>query len=190
MLNDVAERLAELLLQYDSPLSFAFDVSDVGGNNEAALLFQLRHIMNPENLPTAVDEVLTGFHFRSVGSQETAPIFGIEEPEVDLIIDELDLSVLGRGGPLARMFRGYTPQEVAVTSRAETFDTLENRYVKHFLEECLLASQRLAMLLAARNKMSSVREAQEWAPRRSRRCWDIDIGRMSEFFASFHLALR
>ena len=47
LLNKVAEQLAELLLQYDSPVSFSFDAGDFGSENEAALLFQMRHIMSP-----------------------------------------------------------------------------------------------------------------------------------------------
>lgn len=163
LLNEVAEELAELLLQYDSPLSFAFELSDVSSSNDAALLFQMRHIMNPQNLPVAVDEVLTRFHSRLIERSGPQPISGVEEPQTDILIDELDLSVLGSGGPLARLFRGYTPREVAVAESFETVDTPENRYVKFFLEECSLLCQKLAQRLDARRKPAAAREAREWA---------------------------
>jgi uncharacterized protein len=163
LLNEVAEQLAELLLQYDSPLSFAFDLTDTSNNNEAALLFQMRHMMSPNNLPTAIDEVLTSFHSKLVERTSAEAISGVEEPQIDTLIDELDMGSLGRGGPLARLFRGYTPRELAVEERYETFDTLENRYVKYFLEECLLIAQRLAQQLEVRRKPAAVREARYWA---------------------------
>ena len=163
LLNEVAEHLAELLLQYDSPLSFTFDVSDAASDNDAALLFQMRHIMNVQNLPVAVDEVLTAFHSRLVERSTSQALADVSEIEPSVLIDGLDMSVLERGGPLARLFRGFTPREVDETERFETVDTLENRYVKYFLEECLLIAQRLAQRLGDRKKPAAVREAQQWA---------------------------
>jgi predicted component of viral defense system (DUF524 family) len=94
------------------------------------------------------------------------------------------VSVLGRGGPLARLFRGYTPRELAVTERFETVDTLENRYVKYFLEECLLVTQRLVQKLDARKKPAAVREARGWAAQieemLGHRHWS-DVGMLRQF---------
>jgi len=162
LLNEVAEQLAELLLQYDSPLSVTFDASDNDPENDAALLFQMRHIMNPQNLPIAVDEVLESFHARLVEHTVLETMSSVSNVEPSIVVDELDTSVLERGGPLARLFRGFTPREIAETERFETFDTLENRYVKNFLEECLLLAERLAQRLGDRRKPAAMREAQEW----------------------------
>lgn len=162
LLNEVAEQLTELLFQYDSPVSFSFDLSNARSENDAALLFQMRHIMNPANLAVAVDEILTSFHTSLIERTTPEAMNDIQEFETDVLIDELDMSVLQRGGPLARLFRGYTPREVTVLERLETADTLENRYVKNFLEECLLIAQRLFSRLASLQKPAAVREAQEW----------------------------
>ena len=108
--------------------------------SDSALLFQMRHIMSPQNLPVAVDEIVAAFHARLIERAAPEAMSGVEEPQIDTLIDELDVSVLARGGPLARLFRGYTPREIAVTERFETVDTQENRYVKYFLEECLMAA--------------------------------------------------
>jgi predicted component of viral defense system (DUF524 family) len=93
------------------------------------------------------------------------PIGSVQEPQTDSLVDELDISVLGRGGPLARLFRGYTPREIAVAESEETFDTAENRYVKYFLEECVLIAQRLADRLTTRKKPAAAREARDWVGR-------------------------
>lgn len=163
LLNEVAEQLAELLLQYDSPLSVTFDTSDEGRDNDAALLFLMRHIMNPQNLPVAVDEVLESFHARMVERSVLEMMDSVSDVEPSIVVDELDASMLERGGPLARLFRGFTPREIAETERFESVDTLENRYVKYFVEECLLLAERLAQKLGDRRRPAAMREAQQWA---------------------------
>jgi uncharacterized protein len=184
LLNEVAEQLAELLLQYDSPLSFAFDIGDVRSENEAALLFQMRHIMSSQNLPVAVDEILTAFHARLAEGLVTQSLSEVQEPQIELLIEELDVSVMERGGPLARLFRGFTPRELTVAESHETIDTLENRYVKYFLEECLLVAQRLSERLDERKKPAAAREAREWATQieemLGHRQWS-DVGTLDQF---------
>jgi uncharacterized protein len=165
LLDEVSGELAELLLQYDSPLSFTFNLGDLGSGNDAALLFQMRYIMNPQNLPVAVDEVLARFHSHLADQLVTDTISAVHEPQVDALVDELDVSVLGRGGPLGRLFRGYTPQEIALTQSEDTFDTAENRYVKYFLEECALVAEQLASRLTIRKKPAAAREAGSWVER-------------------------
>jgi predicted component of viral defense system (DUF524 family) len=165
LLDEVSDELAELLLQYDSPLSFSFNLSDLGSESDAALLFQMRHIMSPQNLPVAVDEVLSRFHSRLTDRLVVEPIGSVQEPQIDALVDELDVSVLDRGGPLARLFRGYTPREVAVAESDDTVDTVENRYVKYFLEECALIAEQLADRLAKRKKPAAAREARDWVGR-------------------------
>jgi predicted component of viral defense system (DUF524 family) len=171
LLNEVAEELAELLLQYESPVSFVFNISDVGSETEAALLFQMRHIMAPRNLPSSIDEILKHVHSRLVDHTETEAIASAGEPRLDALADELDMSALERGGPLARLFRGYTPSEIAVGETYESVDTPENRFVKYFLEECFVLAQRLAQRLAHYGKPAASREAQDW------------LGRLNEMLA-------
>ena len=79
-----------------------------------------------------MDELLTAFHSLLIERTTPEAMSGVEEHQVDTLIDELDMSVLGRGGPLARLFRGYTPRELAVAERFRPVDTLENRYVEIF----------------------------------------------------------
>jgi predicted component of viral defense system (DUF524 family) len=184
LLDEVSNELAELLLQYDSPLSFSFNLSDLGSENDAALLFQMRHIMNPQNLPVAVDEVLARFHSRLTEHLVIESISAVQEPQVDALVDELDVSVLGQGGPLARLFRGYTPTEIAVVETEDSVDTSENRYVKYFLEECVLIAERLAVRLAVRKKPAAAREAQDWVVRLdemlAHRLW-LSVGTLRQF---------
>src|SRR5690606_23457558 len=86
----------------------------------------------------------------------------IEQVQADLIIDHLDVSSLGQGGPLARFFGGYTPREVPQLEIFESHDTAENRYTKAFLEHCQLLAQQLADRMRVRKRKAAEREAISW----------------------------
>jgi predicted component of viral defense system (DUF524 family) len=162
LLDAVAEELAELLLQYDSPVSASFNFADVTPETEAALLFQLRHIMAERNLPVALDEMRRTFHSRLEQRRATRDIAAVEEPDIPAFIEECDLSSLAKGGPFTDIFRGYSPREFPVVETHETTDTPENRYVKFFIEELRLIAQRLAGTLARSGRRASLREVEEW----------------------------
>jgi predicted component of viral defense system (DUF524 family) len=162
LLNEVAEFLAELLLQYDSPVSVAFDLTDARDASVAAVLFQMRYVMAEDNLPLAIEEVLSQIHCTLVTEISMRGISEVEEPCVEALVDSLDVSLFEKGGPLAGLFRGYTPREMPVTEVAEVIDTAENRYVKYFLEECALLAQWLAANLGAQRKIAAAREAGSW----------------------------
>lgn len=165
LLNEVAEFLAELLLQYDSPVSVAFALTDARAASLAAILFQLRYVMAEDNLPLAIEEVLSRVHAALVTEVSMRSIEEVEEPNVESLVDSLDLSSFGSGGPLAGQFRGYTPREMPVIEMAEVIDTPENRYVKYFLEECTLLAQWLATKLGEHGKRAASREAESWLQR-------------------------
>lgn len=162
LLDEVAEEFSELLLQYDSPVSASFNLTDVAPETEAALLFQLRHTMSEKNLPVALDEIRRSFHSRLDQWKATEEIGSVQEPDVTAFIEEFEASTMVKGGPLASLFRGYSPSEFPVIEMRETSDTAENRYVKFFLEELQLIAQRLAGSLARGRRSASLREVEGW----------------------------
>lgn len=162
LLDEVAEEFSELLLQYDSPVSASFNLSDVTPETEAALLFQLRHTMAEKNLPVALDEIGRSFHSRLDQWRATEEIGSVQEPDIPAFIEEFEASAVVKGGPLADLFRGYSPREFPVIETRETVDTAENRYVKFFVEELQLIAQRLASSLARSGRTASLREVEGW----------------------------
>lgn len=163
LLDRVSDELAELLLQYDSPVSAGFSINDVTSTNEAGLLFQLRHVMAPENLPSSVEEILGRFSVKLLERNTINDLEDVEEPDAASLATELDITELQPGGPLRRFFGGHTPRRIPVQEQIETTDTPENRYVKYFLEEGLLLSTWLRDRLGVAGKQASAREAGVWA---------------------------
>jgi predicted component of viral defense system (DUF524 family) len=162
LIDSLAEKVTELLLAYDAPVSLSFGFSHERAQNDAALHFLMRYVMSPGQLPAAIAEVLSTPHSRLVERLEDKPIEEIEEGQTDLIIDHLDVSLLGQGGPLARFFGGYTPRELPQREIFESRDTPENRYTKALLEHCQLLAQRLEVRMHARKRRAAEREASAW----------------------------
>ncbi|WP_217478479.1 DUF2357 domain-containing protein [Pararobbsia alpina] len=162
LLDKLAEKAAELLLAYDSPVSLSFSVSEDQAETEAALHFLMRHVMSSGNLPVAVEEILANPHVRLLEQTEATPVEELEEADPELIVDSIDLHTLSLGGPLSRVFRGFTPTELPRREAFESHDTPENRYAKAFLEHCRLIAQRLENLMALRRRRAAEREARVW----------------------------
>lgn len=162
LLDGLAEKAAELLLAYDSPVSLAFGINDDQAANDAALHFLMRYVMSDGQLPLAAAEILATPHTSLVERFEVKSIEEIEEGQAALITDHLDVSSLSRGGPLARLFGGYTPRELPQSESFESHDTAENRYAKALLEHCRRTAQRLENRMGARRRQAAMREARAW----------------------------
>lgn len=162
LLDDIAEKMAELLLTYESPVGLAFVSSEKLAESDAALHFQLRNIMRPNRLPLAIQEILLRPHTALLQRQRMAPIEDIEETDPALIAEQLDSSYLLRGGPLKRLLHGYTPRELPELEVIDSSDTAENRYVKAFLENCRYMAESLHFRMASGRRYSAAREADEW----------------------------
>lgn len=162
LLTQIAEELAELLLQQEAPASIEFTLSDTPSVLDTGALVVLRHLMNPANLPAAVSAILARPHSRVV--TRTA----IEEhPDVSAIaIDSIDEAVSDgqfiRGGAFGRLFRGYTPRLLPSEISEESSDTVENRYVLNFLTETRHLANRLLKHLRNGKNAAVANECEQW----------------------------
>lgn len=163
LLNSLADKAAELLLSYDSPVSLSFQATNDPAKSEAALHFLLRNVMSRDKLPSSIEEIIARPHGILVERVEIAPIEEIVEVDTEFVADGIDYSELKQGGPLARLFRGYTPSSLPQRESFESLDTPENRYAKAFLGHCSLLARRLEMGMAARRRKASEREARGWS---------------------------
>lgn len=82
--------------------------------------------MSEKNLPVALDEIRRSFHSRLDRWKATEEIGCVQEPDVTAFIEEFEASTMTKGGPLASLFRGYSPSEFPVIETRETSDTAEN----------------------------------------------------------------
>jgi predicted component of viral defense system (DUF524 family) len=162
LIDSLAEKTAELLLAYDSPVSVSFAKADKLAANESALYFLMRYVMSPGKLPLAAQEIIADPHTILIERVDVSAVEGIDEADEELIISQLDVSALVIWGPLARLFPGYTPRELPRRDTFESLDTQENRYAKAFLEHCRTIAQRLESGMELRRRRAAEREARGW----------------------------
>ena len=64
----------------------------------AAVLFQMRYVMAEDNLPLAIEEVLSQVHAMLVTETSMRGIAEVEEPSVEALVDDsLDVSLIEGG---------------------------------------------------------------------------------------------
>ncbi|MDX2106218.1 MAG: DUF2357 domain-containing protein [Candidatus Melainabacteria bacterium] len=162
LLTDVARAMCDLLLQLDSPLSLPMRIADEVAVSDVGLMFLIRYIMSGDNLPLAIDEISDHMHSLLFERQAIELLEHVDEARADLFLDELDSSIVRKGGPLSRLFRGFTPTHLVTVETVSLRDTPENRYVKYFLEELSVLLSRLIHALSADRKHNAAREATTW----------------------------
>lgn len=163
LLDGLAERATELLLAYDSPVSLSLQTSNELAISDAALHFLMRYVMSPGQLPAAIGELLSAPHAQLIERLELKFIEDIEQGQDDLIAESIDAVSLSHGGPLARLFGGFTPRELPQLEIYESRDTPENRYAKAFIQHCEMISQSLQSRMLERHRRAAEREANTWS---------------------------
>lgn len=162
LLSDIADRFAALLLSAEGGTTTRLSYGTFDEVDPRAALFHLRRLMNPSRLPEAVHHILDAGARRLVSRSEPVGFERFGELDPSLVAEKLADATWHRGGPLSRLFGGFTPTQLPLVRSLESADTPENRYVKAFLQE--LAD--LATLLRTRLSMDrldrSAAEVQAW----------------------------
>ncbi|MCM2676412.1 DUF2357 domain-containing protein [Alkalicoccobacillus plakortidis] len=159
LLNNIAEESSNLIMQFSGLTS-----TKVLNDNSNSIIFskviQLRSIM--KELPLAIDIILNNIHSNIDKESILEPIGFGHISDYSSITSKsyvLDLQV---GGTLNKKFRGYTPQKIISDQSKESIDTVENRYVKNFLEEThylvnnLVRQIRLVIKKSSKNKLYKI----------------------------------
>ena len=193
LLSRVAEDLVELLFEVDSVSGFKFATAEQGEASPATTLFHLRRVMQPDALPAAVESIINAPHtmLTEIDQERPPALAASVEPEALAAIAARLPYV--RGGPLGSVFRGYSPTALIETTRRDTFDTPENRYVKAVLEDTVALAQRLEQALLRENKPASAREARVWQDRLeellAEPLW-LDVGPLRQIPSNSQVLLR
>lgn len=164
LLKEVAEDYIELLFDIEKTSAQKLDAVDLSKVHPSALLFHLRRMMEPHELPLAIESIVGNPHSKIIEQKQ------LKSPERTSNIDLRHL-VKNAGklpyqekGSLKNLFQGCSPLLISERTRRETYDTAENRYVKAFLQSLHSIVDRLEILLdnSKTQKRVSLREVREW----------------------------
>ena len=184
LLDAIAEEYATLLLEIGAPTFARFAESEATDPQLMTFLFLLRHAMDEGRLPAAVESIISSPRSSLVQNEWTVPTGMQREPLRGDFMDRIPDGHLAAGGPLASVFRGFTPTLVPETIKREIFDTPENRYVKAFLETLRDEADSLRFKLLEREKHAVANQVAAWTDRISdwlqNRLWH-DVRRMTHF---------
>lgn len=193
LLDAIADEYAALLLEIESPTFSRFGPEAATEPQLLTFLFLLRHAMGDAVLPAAVEHVLGSLRTRTVPHGEFTPLGLSSQPADGDPALRFRYDEFGAGGPLAALFRGFTPQTVLVTRRHETFDTPENRYVKSFLEDVLARAEELRAYLVAQKRSHTARLVERWCAQISdwlRHSGWNEVGRMTHVPSNSQILLK
>ena len=162
LLESVAEDLVDLLFEVDSVSGFRFSTADQTAATPATMLFHLRRVMSDDGLPAALESITKAPHSRLVEYERERPPALARFVEPDALAAKAARLPYTVGGPMAGLFRGHSPTVLVESVRHDTYDTLENRYVKAVMEDVIALLERLEVALTREKKSASAREASAW----------------------------
>ncbi len=162
LLDAIAMQFTALLLETEAPTFERFSLTDASEPQLLTFLFLLRHAMDEANLPAAVEMVLGSPRCGIESENRTIPLSSNRVPLGSDMVARMPPNAYHRGGPLADLFRGYTPDRLPETRKMLSVDTIENRYVKAFLENLLNDTELLAAKLLDQSKIVAARQVESW----------------------------
>lgn len=184
LLDLIADELLDLVIELDEPTALRFGLTDLNTTDPRVILFHLRRVMSYGRLPAALEAIIRRPHTVIVSRVDSVELAQGCAPAPDLIVAGLAAIDMKEGGPLQRLFRGYTPRQLPEAKKRETSDTLENRYVKAFLQDLAVTVDTLGRRLKEGGYTASGREVQSWRSAISdwldEAVWR-DVGAMADF---------
>jgi predicted component of viral defense system (DUF524 family) len=163
LVEEVGDEVTSLIAQIDTASGLKFASGDPGDIDTPTLLFNLRRIMAPDELPAAMESIQRRPHSLVARERDVVPLAqtkGLDEAD---LARSAGLTELQIAGPLSRLFRGYSPVEVPELHVVETIDTPENRFVKDFLEDLEITLELLHTRLLKGGRHVAAREVSYWS---------------------------
>jgi len=162
LVEDISEYHLGLLHEVGSATGLALALSAKPNRELQSDYFQMRRLMQPDRLPDAIGRILLNPASNLLIEEISVPIGQTKSMASSKIGQRQTGMGFAHGGPLAGLFRGFTPTLVPVTKKRESLDTNENRYVKSFLEDLLALLVQLESAAAKDKRAGMVCEMAEW----------------------------
>jgi uncharacterized protein len=163
LLEEVAQELTALLIEVDSASTIALRGDDQASADPAARLFHYRALMDSRSLPVAIEAIVARPHIRVMRDITFDRVDAATDTDTELYASHLRTDDLVEGGPLSRMFHGYSPTSLPRRKSNVSFDTPENQYTKAVLEQFSDDIGRLYSQLSQAGKPRSAVESLKWA---------------------------
>ncbi|MDU6482037.1 MAG: DUF2357 domain-containing protein [Paeniclostridium sordellii] len=138
IIEDISESIVNISVYCGSTSDLGFTIDD---RSEATLytkVFYLKKLFKNDNLSSAIEYIVRNPYSKLVQEHCKTKIQHAKNHDINMIIAKASQLDYVNGGPLKNKFRGYTPVELIESNKYDTYDVLENRYVKFFLQGLLI----------------------------------------------------
>jgi predicted component of viral defense system (DUF524 family) len=184
LLDELADKHAELMLHLDGPTTRQLHLNSTRSPSPLVEVLHFRRLMRDEHLPNALATITHNPAFRFSNRDQRELSAFVSEPDmVELVSNPLSLE-WSRGGPLARLFRGYTPQTLPTRTTFKNFDIIENRFVKQCLQFLIQRLDHLHSSLPGGGHDATRQAVERWRARLAEvlthPLW-ADVGSRAEF---------
>lgn len=143
LLEQLADIHAEIILNMDGATEVVLRENLDQAASDQMQIFHLRRLFRESCLPQSMAAILSQPHFKYRNHRKTNPLAFVTDPDlVEMAANPADCQ-WQPDGPLAAVFRGFTPELMPAHTIERTYDTIENRFVKTSLR---LLHARIASL--------------------------------------------
>ena len=162
LIEEIAEAHLQLAYEIGASSGLSFKSSVLNAEDLPSLLFHIRRLVSPSELPAAIERILSAPFDAMITQDASFRHMPTTVPSPSAFSKQVRSIQFQPGGPLARLFRGMSPEVIPGVHRVQTFDIPENRYVKHFLLtlENLLA--RLESACKDEKKLVALEDVSRW----------------------------
>jgi len=143
LLNGIADQAVNLILQIGQATGAKFETDYNNESEDYIKIIHLRQMFMEDNLQSSLESIMKNPHAKLTTQHLNVELANLRNPDIYMTSSKAGFLEYNFGGPLAKQFSGYTPTELFETYKCETYDTLENRYIKNFLEDILSDCQRI-----------------------------------------------
>jgi predicted component of viral defense system (DUF524 family) len=184
LVTEIADAQVQLAYEVGASSGLSLRTSVLTTEDLPSLLFHLRRLMGPAELPAAI-ETIANNPFSSTVWENTSRNNGSQNiPNPAAFAKQLRNIRFRPGGPFSSLFRGMSPESLPGLRRMETLDIAENRYVKHFLLTLENLLIRLETACKDDKKLIALGDVSRW--RETVRDWLSlslwrDVGELSSF---------
>jgi predicted component of viral defense system (DUF524 family) len=142
IISEISKKSLKLPFSIRSPTGFEFVECD----EQITEIFAYHFLKsNREKIISSYEEILKNPHRKLVDGVEWVNYWEVSEISDDTILGVIQYPeyLIKTSNPIAERFNGYFPQKLIQRKKYETLDTLENRFVKYFLNELIVWNEKV-----------------------------------------------
>jgi uncharacterized protein len=162
LIEEIAQAQIQLAFEISSSSGLSFKESAIASEDLASLLFHIRRLMSPLELPAAIERILAA-PFDTMTTEESCyQRTPLKVAQVSQLSRQLRGVRFRQGGPFAGLFGGMSPERIPGVRRKQSFDVVENRYVRHFILTLEHLLSQLELACREEKKLLALEDVKRW----------------------------